>query len=349
MKLLVISVIMVCGISVFAKGGSDVGGGKGVVCRNPDQSIKSVEVLDLWEARVLYGLEIQKPSSNTEDISESIEDYAEKIADVLNIPQQGNSAIPFKLYLNTIAQTIVNEGNSSIQRLHGVNLTLTPDSYEAAFPAGCGVEQIVRYKEWILPGGQGIAAEAQINQDLFEKLDITNRIALALHEGLYNNLRTFSLENSSVRTRRAVGYLLSGRSFTPLAQLLLRPHITCVSSEPYDLDKTVVHIVQGKNPLGTNIVVERFDGALGMGFSENNNWGKSIELEWRRLSKKGLSEDLTTQGPTALNTFSPTDFDILFEVKPAGPKKILVTKKQSFGGNLASVSKVLKCQLNPQD
>ena len=45
--------------SSFA-GGMEGGGGKSVVCRNTDGTIRSAEVLDLYEGRTVYGLPYQE-------------------------------------------------------------------------------------------------------------------------------------------------------------------------------------------------------------------------------------------------------------------------------------------------
>ena len=39
-----------------ARGGMEGGGGKSVVCRSPDGTIRTAEILDLYEGRTVYGL-----------------------------------------------------------------------------------------------------------------------------------------------------------------------------------------------------------------------------------------------------------------------------------------------------
>ena len=45
-------------------GGMEGGGGKSVVCRNPDGSIKSAEILDLFEGRTIYQLPYNESPKN---------------------------------------------------------------------------------------------------------------------------------------------------------------------------------------------------------------------------------------------------------------------------------------------
>src|SRR5687767_7417810 len=53
--------------SSFAEGAISGGGGKAVVCRNGANEIRSIELLDLWEARTLFGRTIQESAAPVEE------------------------------------------------------------------------------------------------------------------------------------------------------------------------------------------------------------------------------------------------------------------------------------------
>ena len=54
----------------FSLGPISSGGGKGVVCYNSDNSVSSVELLELWEARVLYGMSVLQSQDSIQKLIE---------------------------------------------------------------------------------------------------------------------------------------------------------------------------------------------------------------------------------------------------------------------------------------
>ncbi|MGZ3743683.1 MAG: hypothetical protein ACXWRA_07515 [Pseudobdellovibrionaceae bacterium] len=185
------------------------GGGKAVVCRDLQGAIKSVELLDLWEARTLFDKKISSTIS-----AHGLEAAVDSVLKVLkdSYPWRGEGTIGTtkcvdqECILKRLKQraSYFLKSSSNVKRLHGVTLELTDDSYEIAKPESCNIEQIVNYQ----PNDTIF-----INQDLYDKLDLTNKIALIAHESYYAVLRSYAKETNSIRTRRAIGYVMSGQYF----------------------------------------------------------------------------------------------------------------------------------------
>lgn len=220
------------GMPIFASaagdsGGAGPGGGKGVVCRNADRSIKSVELLDLWEERVIrhenaieFSGDLEKEISSTierakniisDEDDTSIYNLGESVADELSLVVHGI------LGLN---------GLTSVETFNGVKLEDTQDSFESMIPdiPGCKLEQIVRYTHL------GDQDHWQVNLDITAKMNHQNLIALGLHEAIYSLLYLRDQESNSLRVRRAVGYVMAGHSFVALKNLLQKPYIKCSSA-----------------------------------------------------------------------------------------------------------------------
>lgn len=207
-------------------GGNGSGGGMGVVCKNVDGSIKSVELLDLWEARVIYGRSIQVSS---DPLEQQLETHLQNFK---NSYFAGGSCIqtsgwscdvfgPAAVYEFLRWETEKLQSNSGlVHRLRGATLQRTNDSFEVVTPSTCTIEQLVRYTD--NPHG----GEVLINQDLLDHMNTTNVAALYLHEALYKQLRQTG-ERSSLRVRRAVGLGFSGHKFRSLESLLPAQFYDC--------------------------------------------------------------------------------------------------------------------------
>ena len=203
------------------------GGGMGVVCYNPDDTVKSVELLDLWEARKLYQREIipsdksvrEQVLAGLENLKHSIDPAKFKIV----IPDfsivEGWDVIFNRLESNA-NRFLSEKSDGGIRRLRGVELSLTDDAYEVIRPIDCKVKQVVRYID------NGKRGDVIINQDLLDKMDNLNLAALYLHEVFYALLRKAG-EQSSIRIRRAIGLIFSGHIFKPWNTFLSDDHVVC--------------------------------------------------------------------------------------------------------------------------
>jgi hypothetical protein len=220
----VLSVFFMLGLTGLAQaalGPGSSGGGKGVVCRDQSRNVLTVETLDLWEAREIYGLRPELNSGSLrktvltalENLSHSVradeivatwpDGRKEKGAPVLFGDLQ-NHAYPF-------FKKADDPSNVQIRWLKNVNLAPTNDAYESATPTNCAIEQIVAF------GDTGImTGKMLINEDLWDRMDETNQAALIVHEAYYKLLRSYYAELSSLRVRRAVGLAFSGHAFGTL-------------------------------------------------------------------------------------------------------------------------------------
>lgn len=210
MKQLILLALLSIGSVAQAAGGTEVGGGgKGVVCRNSDGTVRSVELLDLWEARTLYGRQIQiSDAPVAEQVSAVIKNMSR-----VHVPSF--DSIPYNELQSEVTTALIEQAANvflgkpapyiSVKWLRGTTLTQTDDSFEDARPTDCAVEQIATYKNAVMN------STFLVNHDLFDKMDKTNQAALIIHEAFYSAYRSPNMvTKSSVRARRAVGYLFAG-------------------------------------------------------------------------------------------------------------------------------------------
>lgn len=171
-----------------AEGGMSGGGGKGVVCRNAQGLITSVETLDLFESKALYQVQ---PRSFSQPWEKVIQTLKSELSKAMSQPE-------IHLFpLLDRAQRIV--------RWVGPEVQLVPveDAALVAVPTQCSLEQLAVYVDDSL---------LLIQRDLWEKMDASNKAALFLHEAIYR-LDRYDGAKDSRRTRRLVGMALAGFPF----------------------------------------------------------------------------------------------------------------------------------------
>lgn len=263
-------------------GGMEGGGGKVVVCHSAQQSSASVELLDLWESRVLYNGLVSQDLAHA-DVSTGVKLVISKLKN--SFPFNGtmsNQTGPLcasqdcvEYFLNQISQLFLTS-DPTVIRLRGVKLALTNDSYEIALPRSCEIQQVINYQ----PGGR-----IYIDQDLYEKLDVLNQIALIVHESYYDMLREFAAEQSSVRTRRAVGYAMSMKDFPFTPSKIPKKFLEC-TSEKIDGVRTQTSLSfypsynQNGQKSGVTMFVNQFGATplIGIGSSEFQLLGNSFDF-----------------------------------------------------------------------
>jgi len=224
--------------SAYARnGGADVGGGMAVVCRDEAGKIESVELLDLWEARVVYGRNV---ADSAAPLSAQIDAALDQLKNAAyagelcvgtstNCPGPGNvmGAEALRAVLKFDTDRFLAPDVSQIRRMRGVVLKRTDDSFEEVTPSACAIEQVVRYTD--TPSGGFIL----VNQDLVDRMKPTSVAALYAHEAFYAFLRSNGrAEPSSIRTRRAIGLAFSGYEFAPLESFLPDEYYDCESAGP---------------------------------------------------------------------------------------------------------------------
>lgn len=241
------------------------GGGKGVVCRASDRSVKSVELLDLWEARVLHDA-VLRPS--TRDLGSEVNLALQRLAFAFNINEvklnewsaEGKlvcSGVDCLLHDLQLTASRFLTSDQKIRRLRGVTLELTPDSMEQVRPSECAIEQIVNYQ----PSGNDIL----LNQELFEKMDQTNQAALIAHEALYTSLRESGTETNSLRVRRAIGFIFNGANkFALPSSVQTADRFVSCESKDVDAYGTPMTILRFSKDY-TQINYVRFAGQLPIG------------------------------------------------------------------------------------
>jgi hypothetical protein len=236
-----------------ASGGFSDGGGNAVVCRNIDSSIRSAELLDFYEGRIQYGLQIlnqpgkpalqiaQEVALNMSNGSQGI-DYSDVSTVVINNILYGAMYLHRSPKRDIISKfTKVTAENMRLLP-SGTSLQPLPDSHHIIVPNGCAVEQLAVFKDK--------TEEVFVVGDIWDQLDNTNQAALLVHEALYKALRLKG-ETTSERTRLAVMRAFAGYSFESLISGVPKSPLLCWSERTTDYRFAVY-------PLGNQAIFQFF-------------------------------------------------------------------------------------------
>lgn len=196
--------------SIFAQdrmGGTDGGGGRGVVCyADANQKvIESVEFLDFYEGRLLEGYNLPEQNGEFREIyKETIKKSASK--SILTYMEYGEKILKGFKFLSA-----------------GVRLNPVDDSSEIFIPANCKIEQLVNF--------QGLS-RIFVVKDFWERLSETSKAGLLMHELIWFMERNAGAEKSS-RARRTVSrFFADNYSF---GKVNLNPKLgdyACAASNP---------------------------------------------------------------------------------------------------------------------
>lgn len=201
-KYLILGLVTLGAMAHASAGGVDGGGGKSIVCRDGAGSIKSAEVLDLYEGRIMFGLNIQ----------ETNDPMASQIKKALNnIPANSRGLI--EVYVNQIQK------NMKITP-EGTQLSPIDDSFEVIAPSGCSAEQTANYynDKMILVSG-----------DIWVSLSETGKAALVLHEAVYASNRLVGATNSRQSRHIVANIFDSATKWTDSKDQLPQQALTCIS------------------------------------------------------------------------------------------------------------------------
>lgn len=233
----ILVLVISSGWFAMAHGGMEGGGAKGYVCRDSLGRIKSVELLDLWEARAVYGRIVQR---STAPVEKQVEAGIQNLKTIFySIWNHGTHEDPRPGYLGTeyVLRYTANYFLDPVSNLKPVTegkLVLTVDPKEALEPEeknGCKLEQVVTYFDYYP------SEVIFYDKEIYDHMDETNKAALILHESLYKILRDESRETNSLRTRRAVGLAMSGVKLPALRTWVeMRPRLECWSHRS-EIDK----------------------------------------------------------------------------------------------------------------
>lgn len=192
---LILSLVLVCSVVVVtsAYGADEKGNGGHIVqCRNGDGSIRSRELLDIYEARDLMDLEPDLGPSNLTEVEKAL-----FVVQRLKAFDAGKAQ-----ELEEGIRTFFSEKNSVF--VDGV-LPYVADTGVTHVPEGCGLEQFAIRQEPQI----GTDRLFTISKPLWDSVSTDSRAALMLHELLYKMADKFNETSTSRRSRNFVSRLIS--------------------------------------------------------------------------------------------------------------------------------------------
>jgi len=172
------------------RGGLVGNGGGTVVCRDPRQKIKSIELLDFYEARTLRNMHI--------DIQKFQGDWKAKAAAII-ARIESKSELRFKLYSAWLQNFAAEQ-----KLLTDVQFSTVPDSGYIGVPAGCEFEQAAIQRQPIFLGD----ARYYLNAELWNAMDDSQKAGLVLHEIIYREAIGYG-HVDSIRSRYLTGLYAS--------------------------------------------------------------------------------------------------------------------------------------------
>jgi hypothetical protein len=181
--------LTICLFSLLSLAGHEHGNGGGaIVCRDTQNQILSVELLDLWEARKLG-----KPLILGENLptSELLSWAARQISQ--NNPLLG-ARVRNAIYANQEILTPIPTGTQLVPPI---------DTLHWMMEVGCRLESVAQYMSF--PEGHQLF----IDTSLFKKMPPLDQAALWLHEAIYKVLRENDQDQDSLRTRNFVTHAFS--------------------------------------------------------------------------------------------------------------------------------------------
>lgn len=209
--------------------GKEAHGGNAVVCNNADGSIKSVQLMDFYEGRILYGLTIPTTSEPY------VHQYQTVAADLDRIQAQWT----FGFHENAFRKI-----DQSIKLLPaGVRLKPVSDSKDILIPADCSVEQLALYIQ---------NGSVQVVSDFWNAMSETDKAGLVAHEALYAIDRVESDATDSVRARKVNAYAFSRFPFVAVPQIAPKPAILCMHLD----DNREARLAFSLIPDGKNTTIE---------------------------------------------------------------------------------------------
>lgn len=203
MRLIILASVLGLTSSTFAARGVDGGGGKSVVCRDDSGTIIKAEVLDLYEGRVQYGVNI--PSS-TDPVKVQMENAIVSIT-------KGRS----KVFQDSVLQLANFISVRKRVLPDGTALEDIDDSHHVVVPKNCKVEQLANFTK---------QNQVLVDGEIWKSLDNTNKAALLVHEALYKWFRNYGATNS-IRARKHVAYAFMGYDAVDIKEDLPAQYLEC--------------------------------------------------------------------------------------------------------------------------
>jgi hypothetical protein len=213
-----------------AHAGNDTGnGGNSIVCLDAQGKIRSAELLDLYEARVMRGI---VPNLGSLSVS-----YPEKVEMALKRLER-LSPLRAAKYRGWIADF---ERDSLF--LPGVTLVEVPDSDHIVVPDGCKRMQLIVQKAPSFPEDKRFT----ISKDIWDYLDNDNRAAAVLHEAIYREGFEENHHANSVASRYFNSIIVSERisamTLEAFAKVLVSLPMTDLGLPGYGVDGVLKPVV----------------------------------------------------------------------------------------------------------
>lgn len=172
MKKLTILVCLIANMTIaYGRGGVDGGGGNGVVCRDHSGVITNVRMLDLYEGEILYNLQF---SNRFNDVESALKEIA------------------LKLHQPHLEYSFLAAFQNFKMLPAGVRLEPINDSGHIFIPANCKIEQVANYYN---------ANAIYVVSDFYNKMSLTDQVALVIHEAIYASERLQGVKNSRYARR----------------------------------------------------------------------------------------------------------------------------------------------------
>jgi hypothetical protein len=202
--------------SVYA-GAASSGGGKAVVCRDAGKKITSVELLDLFEGRVTYGLSIFAPGPTVEKSLQVV---------------QNKLQLTFENFISfDSGRNLISKAVRDFRLLPpGVGLKPVNDADEVVLPNSkdCTLEQLAFYQDNQI---------LLVDQEIWSAMDVVNQAALFVHEAVYRLERSMAGATNSRHARKIVAHLFSDFAFMPVMQGVPRNAKECYTTIDGQTDK----------------------------------------------------------------------------------------------------------------
>ena len=221
-----LALAMTASTAMARAGGVGSGGGKGVLCTT--YGVNTVEALDLWEAKDVWGYALP-PSQNLDQEMNRVR--AREYSSWYETPDQA----PFSYGTQSFAMWKTNYQNSFEAFMRkipaGSHLTPTDDATIILQPPpNCQIVQVLVYLD------EGTSTNGiLVDAELWNLLDDQNKLAFYFHETTYKMWRDGDpgYRNTDV-IRKYVGALFSIDSFpSPVAKVRLADHaLDCTTDAP---------------------------------------------------------------------------------------------------------------------
>lgn len=249
MKLLLLTYFL---LMQLALAGKETGnGGVSVVCRDSKGIINSVELLDLYEGKLLYG---RTYSSDLISVDQHIQLAQLRV-------------ISFPHFLNSLKDEVAFIQANMVFIPKGTELIPTNDAFPIIQKKGCQLEQLANYAD---------SGEIFVSQEIYDELTNLNKASLLLHEAIYA-LRRKTGDTTSQQSRRLVSHLVATNGDQSVIDAIVGNETRMPVLGTYKLNKPgyacVVNIVKEEK----NEVLLR---VTRQGPTQCSEEGQSFKIEW---------------------------------------------------------------------